>query len=162
MVYFVVCIGIIILDFLVKHWAQAELSQIGSIPVWEGVLHLTYVENRGAAFGILQDKVWFFVIVALIAIPVILFALWKFKNRSKTLNLGLCFVMAGAVGNMIDRISLGYVVDFIDFRLIDFPVFNIADIFVCIGAGLIAVFVVFIEDKLKSAPKEAEKNADLC
>ncbi len=161
MVYFALCIGIIILDFLAKCWAKNELSQIGSIPVWEGVLHLTYVENRGAAFGILQNKVWLFVIVALIAISVMVFVLWKFKARSKVLNLGLCFVMAGAVGNMIDRITLGFVVDFLDFRLIDFPVFNIADIFVCIGAGLIAIFVIFIEDKLNSNPKEAEKDADL-
>lgn len=160
MVYFALCIGIIILDFIVKHWARTDLSQIGSIPVWESVFHLTYVENRGAAFGILQNKIWFFVIVALVAIPVITYAFWKFKNRSKTLNLGLCFVLAGAVGNMIDRITLGFVVDFLDFRLIDFPVFNIADIFVCVGAGLTAVFVLFIENKLKTDPKEAEKNVD--
>lgn len=162
MVYFALCTGIIILDFLVKLWARTDLSQIGSIPVWEGVFHLTYVENRGAAFGILQNKVWFFVIVALVAIPAIVYVFRKYQNLSKTLNLGLCFVLAGAVGNMIDRITLGFVVDFLDFRLIDFPVFNIADIFVCVGAGLIAVFVIFIEDKLISDPKEAEKNADLC
>ncbi len=161
MFYFALCIGIIVLDFLVKLWARTDLSQIGSIPILEGVFHLTYVENRGAAFGILQNKIWFFVIVALVAIPVIVYAFWKYKNRSKTLSLGLCFVLAGAVGNMIDRITLGFVVDFLDFRIIDFPVFNIADIFVCIGAGLIAIFVLFIEDKLKSYSKEAEKNADL-
>lgn len=161
MVYFALCIGIIVLDFLVKLWARTDLSQIESIPILQGVFHLTYVENRGAAFGILQNKIWFFVLVALVAIPVIAYAFWKFQNRSKTLNLGLCFVLAGAVGNMIDRITLGFVVDFLDFRLIDFPVFNIADIFVCVGAGLIAVFVLFIEDKLKPCPKEAKENADL-
>ena len=160
MVYFVLCIGIIVLDFLVKLWAKTDLSQIGSVPVWEGGFHLTYVENRGAAFGIMQNKVWFFVIVALVAIPVIVYVFRKYQNRSKTLSLGLCFILAGAVGNMIDRITLGFVVDFLDFRIIDFPVFNIADIFVCIGAGLIAIFVVFIEEKLKSDPKEAEENAD--
>ena len=160
MVYFVLCIGIIVLDFLVKLWAKTDLSQIGSIPVWEGVFHLTYVENRGAAFGIMQNKVWFFVIVALVAIPVIVYVFRKYQNRSQTLNMGLCFILAGAVGNMIDRITLGFVVDFLDFRIIDFPVFNIADIFVCVGAGLIAVFVIFIEEKLKFAPKEAEENAD--
>ncbi len=160
MVYFVLCIGIIVLDLLVKLWAKTDLSQIGSIPVWEGMFYLTYVENRGAAFGIMQNKVWFFVIVALVAIPVVVYVFRKYQNRSKTLNLGLCFILAGAVGNMIDRITLGFVVDFLDFRIIDFPVFNIADIFVCVGAGLIAVFVVFIEEKLKSDPKEAEENAD--
>ena len=160
MVYFVLCIGIIVLDFLVKLWAKTDLSQIGSIPVWKGVFHLTYVENKGAAFGIMQNKVWFFVMVALVALPVIVYVFRKYQNRSKILNLGLCFILAGAVGNMIDRITLGFVVDFLDFRIIDFPVFNIADIFVCVGAGLIAIFVIFIEEKLKSDPKEAEENAD--
>ncbi len=160
MVYFVLCIGIIVLDFLVKLWAKTDLSQIGSIPVWKGVFHLTYVENKGAAFGIMQNKVWFFVTVALVAIPVIVYVFRKYQNRSKILNLGLCFILAGAVGNMMDRINLGFVVDFLDFRIIDFPVFNIADIFVCVGAGLIAIFVIFIEEKLKSDPKEAEENAD--
>ena len=160
MVYFAICIGIIILDLATKYWAKTGLSKIGSIPLWEGVLHLTYVENRGAAFGILQNQKWFFIGVAALAVGAIAFAMHKFKNKSKILSLGLSFLAAGAVGNMTDRIVLGFVVDLFDFRLIDFPVFNVADIFVCIGAALVAIFVIFIEDKLTKKPKESDADAD--
>ena len=149
MVYFIICIGIIILDFCVKYWARLSLSQVNTIPLWENVFHFTYVENRGAAFGILQNQRLFFLVLGIVALIVIGYATYKYKNRSLWMSLGLTFLSAGAVGNMIDRIFLGYVVDFLDFRLIDFPVFNIADIFVCTGAAMVAIFIVFIEEKQK-------------
>ncbi len=155
MVYFLIGLAIVAIDFLTKILAKTRLQPIGTIPLIEDVFHLTYVENRGAAFGILQDRRWFFVLIALIFAAVILFLAFKYRNKPKTLKLGLSFMAAGALGNTIDRVWQGYVVDFFDFRLIDFPVFNIADIFVCIGAGLLAIFFVFIEEKYR---KEREKN----
>lgn len=160
MVYFAICIGIIILDIAVKYWARTDLAQIGSIPLWKDVFHLTYVENRGAAFGILQNQKSFFIIAAALAIVAIAFAAYRFKNKSKALSLGLSFLAAGALGNMADRIAWGFVIDVFDFRVINFPVFNVADIFVCAGAALIAVFVIFVEDKQAKKPKESDANAD--
>ena len=155
MVYFLIGLVIVAIDFFTKILAKTRLQHIGTVPVIEDVFHLTYVENKGAAFGILQEQRWFFVVVAVIFLAVILALFFKYRNKPKTLNLGLSFMAAGAFGNTIDRVWQGYVVDFFDFRLIDFPVFNVADIFVCIGAGLLAIFFVFIEEKYR---KERENH----
>ena len=155
MVYFVVGIVILIFDLLTKIWAQTRLQGIGTIPLVEGVFHLTYVENRGAAFGILQNQRVFFILITLVFAAVVVYVISKYKNRPAVLDLGLSFMAAGALGNMIDRIWRGFVVDMFDFRLIDFPVFNVADIFVCIGAGLLAIFFIFFDVK----EKEREDNS---
>ncbi len=155
MVYFVVGIVILIFDLLTKIWAQTRLQGIGTIPLIEGVFHLTYVENRGAAFGILQNQRVFFILITLVFAAVVVYVISKYKNRPTVLDLGLSFMAAGALGNMIDRIWRGFVVDMFDFRLIDFPVFNVADIFVCIGAGLLAIFFIFFDGK----EKEREDNS---
>ena len=155
MIYFVVGIAAFVLDLITKISAKSRLQEIGTIPLIEGVFHLTYVENRGAAFGILQGQRWLFVIIAVIFAVVIMLCAAKYGKKSWLLNLGLAFMGAGALGNTVDRICRGYVVDFFDFRLIDFPVFNVADIFVCIGTGLLAIFFVFFEEKFR---REREGN----
>ena len=133
--------GLIILcilaDQITKHLAVAYLMPIDTLPLIEDVLHLTYVENRGAAFGMLKDAPWVFNTVSVITILLILGYLYLGHSENRLYTVGLCFVSAGGIGNMIDRVSLKYVVDFIDFRLIDFAVFNGADSFVCVGAGLL-------------------------
>lgn len=155
MIYFASGVAILIMDLLTKIWAQTRLRGIGTIPLIEGVFHLTYVENRGAAFGILQDKRMFFVLITLAFLAVVVYVILKYKNRPAVLSFGLSFMTAGALGNMIDRIWRGFVVDMFDFRAINFPVFNVADIFVCIGAGLLAIFFIFCEGK----EKECEDNS---
>lgn len=150
MLYGVIFVAILVLDGLTKLWAASALEPMLRLPLWEGVFHLTYVENRGAAFGIFQDGRVFFIIITIAILVIIGIAAKRFKNRSRLLNIGLAFVSAGAVGNLIDRIFRGFVVDFFDFCLINFPVFNVADIFVCIGAVLVAVFIIFFEEENKS------------
>ncbi len=147
MIYVVIGLAILVLDILTKIWAKAELSKIATFPVIQNVFHLTYVENRGAAFGVLQNGRWFFILVALVAAVVVLYVVFKYKNKPAVLNLGITFLAAGALGNTADRILRGFVVDLFDFRLINFPVFNVADIFVCLGAGLLAIFFVFMDGK---------------
>ena len=147
MIYFAAGVVILIIDLLTKIWAQTRLRGIGTIPLIEGVFHLTYVENRGAAFGIMQDRRIFFVLITIVFLAAVVYVILKFKNRPAVLSLGLSFMTAGALGNMIDRIWRGFVVDMFDFRAINFPVFNVADIFVCIGAGLLAIFFIFCEGK---------------
>ena len=111
----------VILDQITKYLAITNLKPIDTVPLIEDVIHLTYLENRGAAFGILKDHRWVFMVtstLAVIAIIVFMMAFYK-KHFSPLLYLGLALIAGGGIGNMIDRISLGYVVDFIDFRLID-------------------------------------------
>ncbi len=146
---FFILLGIVMLgvDVAAKLAAVEYLKPLNSLALWEGVFHLTYVENRGAAFGMLQGARVFFIIITLVVIAAIIFFAGKNKNKSKCLNWSLTLLVSGAVGNLLDRIFRGFVVDFFDFCLIDFPVFNMADIFVCIGAGLLALYIIFFEGK---------------
>lgn len=146
MLYIFIAVAILAVDILTKIMAKMHLAGNPSIPLIKDVFHLTYVENRGAAFGILQNAWVFFVIVAVILAIVVVWLLRQYKKRPVVMSLGLSFLCAGALGNTIDRIIQGFVVDFFDFTLIDFPVFNVADIFVCVGAGLLAVFFIFLDN----------------
>ena len=149
MIYILICAAIAAVDFVTKRWAEAVLMHKETVALLQGVFHLTYVENRGAAFGILQNQRVAFIILTVLISVAVLYAAFKYKNKPPLLCLGMSFIMGGALGNIIDRIWLGYVVDFFDFRLINFPVFNVADIFVCLGAALIAVYFIFFDGKEK-------------
>lgn len=146
MLYELIIVLLIGIDQLSKLWAVNSLKEIGSIPIIENVFHLTYVENRGAAFGMLQNNQMIFVVVALVASVYGLYYL-----HTKKVNLvgkaGVLLIIAGAIGNAIDRVRLGFVVDYFDFRIIWEYVFNIADIFVVVGTILLCVYIIFYEDK---------------
>ena len=111
----------------------------------EGVFELTYLENRGAAFGMLQGRQGFFFLIAAVVIAAALFALWRMPAGKRFLPLyfSAIGVVAGAVGNMIDRTVQGYVVDFFYFRLINFPVFNVADCYVTVAAAALVFLLLF-------------------
>ncbi len=138
---------VVILDQVSKWLAVKYLIPIGTFPIIKDAVHLTYVENPGAAFGMMQNSRWVFLLVSSVAIIGIIIYLIKFAPNNKLAQLSLAFILGGGIGNMIDRVALGYVVDFIDFRLINFAVFNIADSFVCVGAVLLISYVIFIEGK---------------
>ena len=153
----------VILDQVTKYAVVANLKLGESVEIIPGVLRFTYIQNDGAAFGSLDDARWVFMILSTVAIVAILgYMFWK-KPQNKLLLAALIMVTGGGVGNMIDRIWLGYVVDFIDFCA--FPklwmwVFNIADSFVCIGAGLLALWMIL--DTIKEIKAEkAQKIAAL-
>lgn len=127
------------LDQWVKYMATHFLKGQQDILLWPGVFHLSYVENRGAAFGMLQNKQWFLVMITLIVLIGVCFY-WKRIPKSTSgnwLKVALILIIGGAIGNFIDRIVLGYVVDLFYFVLIDFPVFNVADIGVVVGVALL-------------------------
>jgi signal peptidase II len=132
----IIAVGII-LDQLTKYLSVVYLKVVDTVPLIRDVLHLTYVENRGAAFGMMKENRWIFISVSTVAI--IIFALYLYFGHADTRlhAVSLAMIVSGGIGNMIDRLALGYVVDFIDFRLINFAVFNGADSFVCVGAGLL-------------------------
>ena len=144
MIIAIVIILMVLLDQLVKYWALIKLSAIGTIPLIDGVFHLTYVENRGAAFGILQDQRWLFLVMTPIILAVLAYVLHKKYIRTKLGRVSVYLIAAGAVGNLIDR---AFVVDLFDFRLIHFPVFNVADIYVVIGVALFFYYYLIQHDK---------------
>lgn len=154
----------VILDQVSKLIVSDKLISIGTYPLIENILHFTYVENRGAAFGMLADHRWIFMLLSTAAIIVMLVWLFIEKPKSLFVRLAVAFIVAGGVGNMIDRVRLGYVVDFIDCRFIDFYVFNVADSFVCIGCGMLLVGVIYseiVEQRKKKSGEVADGgNAD--
>ncbi len=156
MIFFLISALVVLADFLAKRSAIAHLMPIDTIPLWNGVFHLTYVENRGAAFGIMQNQRWFFIVLTVAVLAVVLFVCFRYKEKHPLLCTALSLLTGGAVGNMIDRIVYGYVVDFFDFRLISFPVFNVADIFIVIGAGLLAIYFIFFDGN-KEETKDYER-----
>lgn len=141
----------ILLDQLAKALASGLLKPVGSVPLWQDVLHLTYVENRGAAFGMLAGQRWIFMVISTVAILAVGAYLFMAKDLSFLSAVALSMIVSGGIGNMIDRVFLGYVVDFIDFTLIDFAVFNGADSFVCVGAGLmvLSLMLEMLRDRKK-------------
>lgn len=135
----------ILLDQFTKHLAVVHLKGKAPISLIPGVLELRYLENRGAAFGMMQGAKIFFLIITPIILAAVIYALVKMPSDGKyrVLHILLDCVAVGAVGNMIDRIRLDYVVDFIYISLIDFPIFNVADMFVSIACVVGAILILF-------------------
>lgn len=155
-------IAFVYLDQMSKYLAVIFLKGEASFPLWQDVLHLTYVENRGAAFGMLKDHRWVFMIISTVAIIGLIAYLSFHHKDGKLQSLSFSMMIAGGIGNMIDRIVLGYVIDFIDFTLIDFAVFNVADSFVCVGVGLLMICLIIETVKSYKEEKRSklEKLAD--
>ncbi|MBQ7536396.1 MAG: signal peptidase II [Stomatobaculum sp.] len=132
-------------DQFTKKWALANLGDHEPVPLIEGVLEFLRIENRGAAFGILQGQMSFFYIISAVVGVVILYVLLKLPCEKKyfPLLITLSFIAAGAVGNLIDRTFRKSVVDFIYFKPIDFPVFNVADIYVTTATAVMMLLVLF-------------------
>ena len=136
---------LIIIDQITKRIAVNVLADGLRIPLINGVLEFTFVQNRGAAFGIMQNALPFFVVITLAALCVITYFLLHIPSQKRYLPLRIClgFIAAGAIGNFIDRLRLSYVRDFIYFSLIDFPVFNVADIYITCATILLVLLMLF-------------------
>ena len=155
---FSIVLGVVALDQLTKWLAVIFLEGEASFPLWQDVFHLTFVKNPGAAFGMLSNSRWVFMVTSTVAIIAVMYYLIRYRPTNKWLVWGLSMIVGGGIGNMIDRISLGYVVDFFDFTLINFAVFNVADSFVCVGAGILMVYMIM--DIVKEYQKGKQKSAD--
>lgn len=136
---------LVVVDQFTKQRATAMLKGQEPYVIWDGVFELQYSENSGAAFGLLQGRQTLFFIVTLLVFAVVLYLLWVLPAKTRYLPLVFCMVViaAGAAGNLIDRIKQGYVVDFLYFKLIDFPIFNVADCYVTCATGLLFVLLFF-------------------
>lgn len=156
LVWLLIIAGVVGLDQLTKWLTVINLNLRETVPIIENVFHFTYVRNTGAAFSIFNepDERWIFLTISVVAIIALFFYLWKEKNGDKLLCVGMSFILGGGIGNMIDRCLLGYVIDFIDVRLIKFAIFNIADSFVCVGVALFVIAVLRSEIKMMKIEKE--------
>jgi len=156
-----VAIAVILLDQLSKHFVCIYLKPIGSVPVIDGILNFTYVENKGAAFGILSDNRAVFMVFSVLIIVLLSYVVVKFQGQSRLFDVCMGLIVGGGVGNMVDRAFLGYVIDFVDFCAFDFWkwVFNIADSAVVVGCILAIIFVLF--DKKAATIGQNETKTDV-
>ena len=140
--YLAIFLFIIAFDQISKIMITSSFSEGQGVNVLEGILNFTYVKNKGAAFGMLQGARVFFIVITVVAVVAAIIYLVKTRPSSHLERTAICFLAGGAIGNFIDRLVLGYVRDFISVEFIDFPVFNVADCFVCIGAGLYILYTL--------------------
>lgn len=146
MVYYFVALAVVVLDQLTKYLVVKNMELGQSIPLIPAVFQLTSHRNMGAAFGILQNQRLLFIVITVGVIIGIIFSLIRTGKRQPRISWALALVLGGAVGNFIDRVSTGKVVDFLDFTLIHFPIFNVADAAITIGVGLL-ILDLLLESK---------------
>ena len=159
MLCYIIISLLVVCDQLIKLWAINSLAPIGTLPVIPGFLSLTYVENRGAAFGIFtgQRTLLIFLVSAILCGALWLLISGRISNRLERLCITL--IISGGLGNLIDRIRLGFVVDYIDInQLFTYPMFNLADCCVVVGACLLVVSVLLEEKKKPQPSAAAEEN----
>ena len=151
----VFCLGAIGIDQLTKFWVVQQIPLHTTVPVWNGMFHLTYTQNTGAAFSSFEGQHWLFALVMLVFIGFIIWEFPKKKMPFTTFERWLMIsILAGGIGNMIDRLRLGYVVDMIEVEFMNFAVFNVADIFITCGCFLLIAHLIFFN---KAFWKEEKK-----
>lgn len=150
---------VLLLDQISKILTDLYLMPLGTtLPLWDGVFHLTSAHNTGAAFGMLPGAKWFFIIITLAACGMILYLIYKDRKRmSLLMRIAFALLLGGALGNLIDRVLLGYVRDMFDFRLINFAIFNVADAAVCVGVGMLLIDILFLNGKVILEPASKQK-----
>ncbi|MDX2215743.1 MAG: signal peptidase II [Oculatellaceae cyanobacterium bins.114] len=141
------------LDQVTKYWIVQSLELGQSIPLWAGVFHLTFVTNKGAAFSLFSGGVWWLRWLSLIVSLALMALAVLGPKMTRWEEIGYGFILSGALGNGLDRFLAGEVVDFLDFRLIRFPVFNLADVF--INVGIICLLI-----SLLAGPKRSNGNGE--
>lgn len=147
--YYIIIIAAVLLDQIIKFAVRTNMDLYQTIPIIDGIFHITYIQNTGAAFSLFSGNTGMLALITVIITVGILAYLFKLKNNGHwALMLSLALIVAGGVGNIIDRISLQYVVDFLDLRI--WPIFNLADIYVCVGCILLVIYVFLIEPKLNA------------
>ena len=152
---------LVALDQVFKYWAAAKLKGSQAAVLWDGVFELLYVENRGAAFSMLQNARWFFVaLTSVVLLFLLLVVLSGRYRRSKLLNVSFVLVLSGGIGNLIDRIINGYVIDYLYFKWIDFPVFNFADCCLVVGAVLMLAFFFFVYEDASKLTQKVKKETE--
>ena len=142
--YLIFTAALVVGDQLVKHWVSATVALNSSQPMVPNLLAITNLRNDGAAWSILEGQQWFFTVVTLIALAVLAYLFYRWRRQPRLL-WPLTLILAGAIGNFIDRLQNGYVVDMFELLFINFPVFNVADL--CLTVGVLWLVVIFIREE---------------
>lgn len=156
MFYAILAVALVLLDQFTKFLVRANIPLGGDVPFLPGFLGLTYVQNTGAAFSLLQEHTW---LLTLTSAAVVLFVCWlvvKGTFRNPLGRVAACLVLAGGVGNLIDRVIFGFVTDMIETQFMTFPVFNVADCCITVGAPLLFVYLAVYW--LREEKKEGESH----
>lgn len=148
---------IVLADQIIKFFVLNELKPIGTVKVIDGVFNLTYVENRGVAFGIFQDMRWVFVAVTCILLFLIIFYMFRKRPKGKLFYICAGMIIGGGVGNLIDRLVHGYVVDYLAVSFFP-PVCNFADYCITIGVFILVIYIIFFSDLLNSKEEYEEED----
>jgi len=146
---YLVLIGVLALDQLAKYWISTTMKLYDSITVIPGFFWISYLRNTGAAWSIFEGQLWFFLVLTSAAMVVMMYFFFKTPKSNQLLRFALIFMFVGAMGNFIDRAMFGYVRDFLSFNTFGymFPVFNVADMALNVGAGLLILEAVFERKK---------------
>ncbi|MBE3554158.1 MAG: signal peptidase II [Thermicanus sp.] len=156
--YILLALLVFLLDQGSKWMVVHFMNEGDTIPLWPGVFHITSHRNAGAAFGILQNQRGLFLLITVVVVVGIVAVLWRLKGKNPLLSVALSLVLGGALGNFLDRLVAGEVVDFLDFRLIHYPIFNLADSSIVIGVGLILFDSLFSGGRRKNEKEEEPVN----
>ena len=147
---------LLLIDQWTKQLAVIKLKGTNGIPIIPKVFELFYLENTGVAFGMMKNQKGFILCVTILLVGVVFYALHKIQHRNHFLYIRICLllILAGGIGNMIDRIANGFVVDFFSFVLIHFPIFNVADIYIVVGTILFCIYILFFNEENGVKEKE--------
>ncbi len=150
--------ALIAVDQLSKWLTVLYVKPVGSIPFWDGVLRFTYAENTGMAFSLFEGRQLLLVGVTALVLVFLGVFLWRHRKLHKLARTAVLLVLGGAVGNLIDRVRLSYVVDMLQVEFFNFPIFNLADCFVVVGTGLFVIYALAIDKDLNfGKPKKEQK-----
>lgn len=154
MTFVAIAIGLIlaVADQVIKYFVSVNLKPVGSVTVIDNILDFTYVENRGVAFGMFSGMRWIFIVLTVLLICLIIFYMFKKKPQSKLFYVCTALIVGGGIGNLIDRIFYGYVIDYISLSFFE-PVCNFADYCITVGTVLLVVYVLFFTNETKKQNK---------
>lgn len=146
LIYLAISAVLVAIDQWTKYLVVQNITIGGTKELWPGVVSLTHLQNSGAAWSLLEGKMIFFAIVTTIALVAMIYFLVIYGKNSIWFSLGLSLMIAGALGNFIDRMRLGYVVDMIRLDFFNFPIFNVADMCLTVGVAVVFIFILRIDD----------------
>lgn len=155
---------ILVSDQLTKLYIDRTMKLYQSFPVIDGLFSITYLRNKGAAFSFLSDASWrlpFFIMATLIAVVAIIVAFWKLREDQRFAAFSLTLILSGAIGNLIDRVRMGEVIDFLDvyWKSHHWPAFNVADSAICVGVAMLALDMFLEERRIKKTGEEPSCSA---
>ena len=160
MLYILAIVACVAADQLVKYWTVANLALYESAPLLPRIVELMYIQNTGGGFSILTGHTWLLTAVTVVLMATIGWIMYKKWYPHPLAMWTLTLVLGGGIGNLIDRVRLGYVVDMFNFQFMSYPVFNVADILVVCGAIGFAAYYLLLDDKVQKALKAAEERGE--